>query len=259
MFNVASYLDKIGYSGPVKPTVATLRELQKRHLMRIPFDNTLNADAKRGFDVLNDVDIDVDAIFDAIVTYGRGGVCYETNGLFRRLLGEVGYDVRILGAGVIQVNREFGPDLEHIFNCVHLDGDIWLADVGLAGPSYLEPLRLTDEVQEQYGCQYRIVEQDGYHLIQRRPQAADWSPMYRFVLKYRDIAEWAALVPKLVDFPVEVALVGTRIHSRAFDTGQWVLIGKRFLTVDNGKEELRVLADRAKYADVVRQILTVDR
>jgi amide synthase len=256
MFNVDSYLARIGYTGPREPTLETLRELQKRHLEAIPFDNTLNADAERGYDVLNDVDIDVDAVFDALINGGRGGVCYETNGLFRRLLQELGFQVHILGAGVIQVNHQFGPDLEHIFNCVELEGERWLADVGLAGPSYLEPLRLAiGEIQEQYGCQYRIIEDAGYHLMQRCPQDADWSPMYRFKLQYRDIGEWAALIPTLADFPVEVALVGTRIHSRAFETGQMVLIGRRYLKVDNGKDEVRVLANSATYDEVVNQIL----
>jgi amide synthase len=258
MFNARSYFSRIGYRGSGEPTLATLRELQRKHLMAIPFDNSLNADAERGYDVLNDVDIDVDATFDTIIEGGQGGVCYETNGLFRRLLQELGFDVTILGAGVIQVNGEFGPDLEHIFNCVHLNGEIWLADVGLAGPSCLEPIRLTGEVQEQYGCRYRIIERDGYHLLQRRPQEAEWSPMYRFKLQDRDIGEWAALIPKLADFPVEVALVGTRIHSRAFENGQWVLIGRRLLTVEDGKEEIRVLANPARYQEAVRQILNPD-
>lgn len=256
MFNIPDYFSRIGYSGTREPTLETLRELHKKHLISIAFDNSANADAKRGFDVLNDVDIDVDAIFDELVKDGRGGVCYETNGLFRRLLTELGYDAHILGAGVIQVNREFGPDLEHIFNCVNLNGEIWLADVGLAGPSFLEPLRLTEDVQEQYGCQYRIIERDAYHVLQRKPQGASWSPVYRFKFQYRDIREWADLIPRLADFPVELALVGTRIHSRAFDTGQMVLIGRRYLKIDDGKEEVRVLASAATYSELVRHILT---
>jgi amide synthase len=256
MFNLDAYLYKIGYDGDRKPTLENLRRLQKLHLMSIPFDNTLNAERSRGYEVLNDVDIDVDGIFEELVVNGRGGVCYETNGLFRRMLGELGYEVYILGAGVIQVNHAFGPDLEHIFNTVVIDGEHWIADVGLAGPTFLEPLRIVlDEVQTQLGCDYRIVDSEGYHLVQRRPKGADWSPIYRFHLKYRDIGEWAALIPQLADFPVEVALVGTRIHSRAFDEGQWVLIGRRFLTITNGEESVRVLARTDAYVEVVQQIL----
>jgi len=256
MFDVDTYLTKLGYSGPREATLETLRDLHKRHLMAIPFDNSLNADAERGFDVLLEVDIDDDATFRAVVEGGRGGVCYELNGLFRRLLQELGFDVKILAGAVIQVNGEFGPELEHIFSCVEIDGDVWLADVGLAGPSYLEPLRVSDEIQEQYGCQYRLVEEDGYRVLQRRSREAEWSNSYRFKLQYREISDWKQLVPDIAEFPLEQVLIGTRIHSRAFDNGQMVLIGKRYLRVEDGKEEIKVLARPAVFREVVSQILT---
>jgi amide synthase len=256
MFDVSRYLDRLGLTGPATPDLATLRAVHKQHLRRIPFDNSLNADAERGFEVLGDVRIDDDAVFDQIVAGGRGGVCYELNGLLRRLLTDIGFDVRILGAAVIQVNGQFGPDLEHIFNCVHLDGEIWLADVGLAGPSFLEPLRITEEIQTQYGVDYRLVPDGDYHTLQRRSQGADWSSVYRFKLQDRDLAEWLTLVPTLEDFPVELVLVGTRIHSRALDNGQMVLIGRRYVKVEDGKDEVRVLARAEQYREVVDRILT---
>lgn len=256
MFDAQKYLDRIGFTGTVEQSVANLRQIQKRHLLTIPFDNTLNADANRGVEVLDDVEIDDDAIFAEIVEGTRGGVCYELNGLMRRLLTELGYDVRILAAAVLQVNGNFGPDLEHIFNCVLIDGETYLVDVGLAGPSFLEPLRLTEEAQTQYGVDYRIIEQeDGYYLVQRRPKGAQWSPLYKFRLQYRDIAEWAGLVEELSQFPLEEVLLGTRIHSRAFETGQMVLIGKRYVHVEDGHEQIRVLVKPAQYQDVVDLVL----
>ncbi|MET9969194.1 arylamine N-acetyltransferase [Streptomyces sp. NPDC006356] len=256
MFDVDFYLRKLGYTGSREPSLALLNELQKRHLMAIPFDNSLNADAERGFDVLLEVDIDDDAVFRAVVEGGRGGVCYELNGLLRRLLTELGFEVKILAAAVIQVNGTFGPELEHIFNCVELDGERYLVDVGLAGPSYLEPLRITDEIQEQYGCQYRLVEEDGYQVLQRRAKGGDWSASYRFRDQYREISDWQKLVPDIANFPLEQVLIGTRIHSRAFDNGQMVLIGKRYLRVEDGVEEIKVLTSPSTFKQVVRQILT---
>lgn len=259
MFDVSSYLSKLGYNGSLEPTVRLLRELQKRHLVAIPFDNSLNADAKRGLEVLGDVDIDVDAVFGAIVVGGRGGVCYELNGLMRKLLQELGYDTHILSAGVIQVNGGFGPDLEHIFNAVHVDGEIWLVDVGLAGPSYLEPLRFpgagSEEIQTLHGVEYRFVEADGYHVLQRRARGAEWGPMYRFRLEYRKLSDWGDVLDRLADFPLELSLLDTRLHSRAFDNGQWVLIGRRYLRIEDGREEIRILAKPEQYRKVVDMVL----
>lgn len=255
MFDVATYLSKLGYIGSTEPTFSTLREIHKRHLLALPFDNSRNADAQRGFEILADVAIDADEVFDQIVVGGRGGVCYELNGLLRRLLLELGYDVGILAAAVIQVSGEFGPDLDHIFNRVHLDGQTYLVDVGLAGPSFLEPLRLTDEVQTQYGVDYRLVEEGDYWMFQRRSRGADWNSVYKFKLQDRQLSEWVEMVPSLVDFPVELVLLSTRIHSRATENGQLVLIGKRLVRVEDGEEEIRVLAKPAAYREAVEQIL----
>lgn len=251
MFDVKTYLSRLGHQGPAEPTLETLRAIHKKHLLSIAFDNSRNAD--RGFEVFGDIRIDEDAVFEEIVIGGRGGVCYELNGLLRRLLTDLGFDVRILGA---QLNGGLGPELEHVFSCVHLDGETWLVDVGLAGPSFLEPLRITDHVQSQYGVDYRLVPDGEYQILQRRSQNADWSPIYRFILQDRDLSEWLALIPTLETFPAELAMVGTRMHSRALDNGQMVLIGRRYVKVEDGKDEICVLVKDDQYRSVVDRILT---
>ncbi|CAI7974062.1 amide synthase [Frankia sp. Hr75.2] len=256
MFSTEEYLAKIGYEGPTGPTLDVLRRLQKRHMMVVPFDNSVNADTDRGLSVWDDVDIDVDKTFDELIAGGRGGLCYELNGLFRRLLVTLGYQYEILAGAVRQVDGSFGPDLEHIFGCVRLGDDLWLVDVGIAGPSYLEPLRLADEVQEQYGVQYRLFEEEGYWVVQRRPRGGTWQAIYRFRLRFRDIGEWNSPDPKLVEFPAGMIAVGTYIHSRAIDNGQLVLIGRRLLELEDGEERIRILAEPDAYKETVTRILS---
>lgn len=255
MFDVDKYLRVIGYTGPVKPDLATLRAIQKRHLMSIPFDNSINGAEDRGMAIWDEVDIDGDETFDAIVAGGRGGICYELNGLFRLLLQALGFDYRILAAAIRQVNGQFGPDLEHIFGCVLLDGDMWLVDVGIGAPCYTEPLRVCDEEQVQYGVRYRIVEQDGYRVVHRRPANGDWQVLYRFRPQFRDISEWHNPDPALVEFPPDLIAPGTFIRSRATATGQLVLTGRRFLRLENGHEEVRVLVKQADLDAAVDLIL----
>ncbi|MEU7384785.1 MULTISPECIES: arylamine N-acetyltransferase [unclassified Streptomyces] len=255
MFDIPKYLEKIGYTGSPEPTLDTLRAVQKRHIMSIPFDNSVNAGVDRGLSVWDDVDIDPDELFEAVVVDGRGGVCYELNGLFRFLLTGLGFDYRILAGAVRQVNGGFGPDLEHIFGCVQLDDETWLVDVGIAGPHYIEPLRVTEEVQEQYGVQYRMYEADGYTVVERKPKNGDWLAIYRFRMQFRDIQEWTDPDPKLVEFPPGLVAVGTYIHSRATENGQLVLIGRRYLELADGVERVRVLVDAEQYKETVRTIL----
>ncbi|WP_242902339.1 arylamine N-acetyltransferase family protein [Actinomadura terrae] len=252
-FDVDTYLKALDHRGPTAPTLRTLRSLHHRHLATFPYDSALNAG--RGTALWAGVDIDLDAVFDAIVLGGRGGVCYELSGLFRALLRELGFEVGVFGAGIRQMDGSFGPDLEHIFNHVRLDGEVYLADVGFVGPSYLEPLRLAPEVQRQHGTRFRVVPADGYQVVERAGRSGTWQPVYRFRDRPRDLAEWQAPSAELEAFARELAGAAVLVRGRSFATGQRVLIGKRLLTVDGGDETVRVLTDPAEHERVVADIL----
>lgn len=258
MFDVATYLKALDYDGPLDPTAATLRELHRRHLMALPYDSSLNTG--RGTALWAGVDIDVDAAFDAIVLGGRGGVCYELNGLFRALLTELGYETGVLAAGIRQADGTFGPDLEHVFGYVRLAGQLWLADVGFVGPSYLEALPVVlDQVSEQYGTGFRIVAADGYHVVERKGRVGGWQAVYRFHPEPRDLAEWLAPSGELDRFARQLSGSGIVVRGRAFPGGQRILIGKRLVTVEDGDLRMRGVVDPEDHARVLAEILRQDR
>ena len=256
MFDVDTYLSKLGYAGPREPDLELLRNLHKRHLMRVPFDNALNA--TRGLDIWEHVDIDVDAVFDAVIVGGRGGVCHEISGLFRNLLQRLGFDVAIMSAGVRMANGAFGPQLEHMFHVVRFGTDRWLVDVGFAGPSFIEPIRLASGIQWQYGCEYELVPAEADWVLHRRPRNGEWQAVYRFAECERDLSEWRG-EPSLREYARELTLAETLIRGRAFDTGQLTLIGRRFTLVDDGHEQVRVLVKTDEYQQVVKEILLLGR
>lgn len=262
MYDVDAYLAHLGHTGSVEPTVETLRSLHKKHLMTVPFDNSANA--QRGDYIWDFVEIDVDQAFDSLIRGGGGGTCFELSGLFRRLLSDLGYRVDILAAGVRGPDGGFGPDLEHLFVCAYLDEEVWLVDVGFAGPSFLDPVLVSPEPQEQYGCAYRVVPQpeaSQYFVLERRTAGGNWQPVYRFKLQPRSLAEWRRdpSQPEVVspewNWAGELVSNTTVIRSRALEAGQIMLVGRRCLTVDNGREDIRVLVKADDYAAAVNTIL----
>ncbi|MGC4892188.1 arylamine N-acetyltransferase family protein [Micromonospora sp. DT31] len=253
MFNVEKYVAKLGYTGPLVPDLDTLRILHKLHLMNVPFDNYLNE--ARGLGIWDGVDIDVDEIFAAVIVGGRGGVCYELNGLFRELLRRIGYDVMILSAGVRAPDGTYGPELEHVFTGVNLDGERWLVDVGFSGPSYIEPVRSADEAQEQYGSRFKVVAEDGFLVLERQVREGDWRAVYRFRERPRDVAEWSADNPELNAYARQLAAHVLHIRARATDRGQMTLVGRRFLRVSDGHEQVRVLVRPNELQEVLDDIL----
>jgi amide synthase len=255
VFDVDRYLERIGCAGETGVDIGTLRKLHKRHLMAIPYNG-----ATQDFsDGLSLVDLDEDATFETSVVQGRGGTCFQLNRLFHRLLAELGYDVTLLAASTAEGWEASGIDVEHMFNRVVLDGDEWLVDVGYPGPSFIEPLLVCDAVQNQYGCQYRLVDRGSRIALQRRGKVTRWSVVYTFTTKSRESGDWK----DIEDFLVReiAAQAGAQdgqniLCGRAFENGQVVLKGRRHLTVRDGREEVRTITDDSEHEQLISHMLS---
>jgi N-hydroxyarylamine O-acetyltransferase len=152
--DLSAYLDRIGFSGPVRPDLATLRALHRAHLLAIPYENL---DVQLGRRVTTDP---ADA-YDKIVRRGRGGWCYEMNGLFGWVLDEIGFSVmRMAGAA----NRKLLGDLligNHLVLLVDLAGEgRWIADVGF-GDGSIDPFLLRVGPLESEGFAFRLETVEG--------------------------------------------------------------------------------------------------
>ncbi|MEU5365584.1 arylamine N-acetyltransferase [Streptomyces sp. NPDC005925] len=293
MFDVGTYLERIGCGGETAVNVATLRKLHKNHLMNIPY-NGAGQDLRDGIRL---VGLDEHALFETRIVGGQGGTCFELARLFNRLLRELGYDVTLLAGSTAEGRENFGLDVEHMFNRVALNGQEWLVDVGYPGPNYIEPLLVSDEVQTQYGCQYRLVEQrrpesgqrpgpGAGFALQRRGRVSRWSVVYTFTTKPRQWSDWQELEDHLnreyaseasVESPESEACPiargtdrlfreieeDTRKHNgqdvlcgRALENGQVVMKGRRYLTVRDGREEVHTITDDDEQRNLIDRILS---
>jgi N-hydroxyarylamine O-acetyltransferase len=185
--DVDAYLERIGVTGPVRPTREDLARLQLAHLLSVPFEN-LDIPAGRP------ISLDQDALFDKIVRRRRGGFCYELNGLFARLLELVGFPVTLLSARVIDpFEGTLGPEFDHLLLRVECEGTR-LVDVGY-GESARQPvaLRAGAEHTDRGIAAYRL-ERDGdvWELLARTQATEEWRAEYRFDLTPRRITDFAA-------------------------------------------------------------------
>jgi N-hydroxyarylamine O-acetyltransferase len=144
---LADYLERIGYAGPVVPDQACLDAIHRHHLLSISYENL---DVQLG----RPVDLDIERIFDKIVRRRRGGWCYEMNGLLGWALAEIGFDVMRMTGGVARKAR--GDEMlgNHLVLGVALDGP-QIADVGL-GNGLLEPTRLREGIVRQGARTFRL-------------------------------------------------------------------------------------------------------
>jgi N-hydroxyarylamine O-acetyltransferase len=184
---VDSYLRRLGVAGARAgggPDPGLLRELQAAHLERVPFENL-------SIHLGEPLSLEPDALADKILARGRGGFCYELNGLFGRLLESLGYRVTRLGAQV-WTGETFGPPLDHLALVVSADDDgeeRWLADVGFGDHSvYPLPWQAGTDIEDPGGV-FRLEPAANGDLDVYR----DGKPQYRLDPHPRALADFEAM------------------------------------------------------------------
>jgi N-hydroxyarylamine O-acetyltransferase len=183
------YFQRIRYTGPREPTLATLHGIVAAHTLAIPFEN---------LDVLlgRPIALDVESLLAKLVHGHRGGYCFEHNGLLLAVLEALGFAAQPLSARVrLQRPRDFTPPRTHMFVRVWLEGRPWLADVGVGGLSPTAALRL--DVEDEQTTPHeprRIVREDDRFFHQARLGDV-WADVCEFTLEQmpgidREVANW---------------------------------------------------------------------
>lgn len=168
------YLARIGYAGPIAPTLEVLAALQAAHIATIPFEAI---DALTGAGV----DIGADAVDAKLIGQRRGGYCFEQNSLFLRALIAIGFDAEGLLGRVRWMLPDEAPETPrtHMVVRVTIDGRPWLADVGFGAAVPPQPLAMdSEEPQPTRHESYRIVRQGDAWQVAALIES-EWRTLYR--------------------------------------------------------------------------------
>ena len=243
------YFERIGYAGARAPTLEVLTALQAAHPAAIPFESL---DPLLG----RPVKLDTASLEAKLLRGGRGGYCFENNGVFWRVLQALGFEVTPLSARVRWMAPEdapLGPLSHMILQVQTLQGPV-LCDVGFGGQSPTAPLRFESGAEQatSHGT-YRLMEQDGvWELQMRLPDR--WAAMYRFNLEPRvqadyEVANWFTSTHPASRF------VNNVIASLAPEGRRLNLFNTELTThFADGRIEQRQIGS----AEVLRQVLTGD-
>jgi len=170
---IEPYLVRIGYTGPIQPTIETLKALQSLHNESVPYEN---------LDIMNGVplSLEIPAIYDKIVTRGRGGYCFETNGLFAWLLRRIGYGVTEHFARYLRDEPAL-PMRRHRVLLVEAGGETYLCDVGIGSSVPTFPLRFEMYLEQpQRRDVYRIVPDETLGFVVEEKRQGKWLPLISF-------------------------------------------------------------------------------
>jgi N-hydroxyarylamine O-acetyltransferase len=247
MLDLDSYFGRIGYSGARRPTLETLRELQRKHPLAIPFEN-LDTLAGRP------VRLDLDSLERKLVRSRRGGYCFEQNLLLKHVLGALGFEAAALAARVVWERPQSEPrPRTHMVLLVTLGERRFICDVGFGGLTATAPIELTPDVEQPTPHEaFRVVRGPVELAVEARVRG-EWKRLYCFDLQEQqdiDIEVLNHYVMTHADSPFHSRLIAARVApDRRFALGN----GDFRIHHLHGESEQRRIADVAELRVVLEQ------
>jgi N-hydroxyarylamine O-acetyltransferase len=220
-------------------------------MLSVPFEN-LDIGRKRP------IRLHQEALWDKLIVQGRGGFCYELNGLFAALLKEIGFQVTYLNARVYKEGVP-GIDFGHLALLVQLPDQPgrWLADVGF-GDSFTEPLNFDERGEQVQGLRSFWLDKtpDGI-VLWRRNYDGSRERQYLFDLTPRRFpADYEAGCHYHQTSPRSSFTRGSLI-SKATPEGRVTLEEGRLIVTRDGQRSERPVASRDEYQVFLKQYFDI--
>jgi arylamine N-acetyltransferase len=173
----AKYFDRVNYSGIGDPSLKTLYVLVSRHTRYIAFENL---DPLLGRPI---ADLGPETLVDKSVRRGRGGYCYEHNGLMGYVLEELGFTVdhisaRVVWPGGAEASLAAQNHNALVVTIPSVPGR-YLVDVAFGGPTPTAPRCATGIVQQAPHGAYKLLEHGEGYLLHAQVRD-EWQPLYIF-------------------------------------------------------------------------------
>jgi len=167
------YIQALGLQNS-KPDLGFLNEISRRHTAQFAFSSV-------GPMLGEDLPLDIESLFQRIVTNRRGGYCFEQNGLLYAMLKDLGFNVKLYLARVIY-NEDIHPPLTHRITMVEFGTAQYVIDVGFGPLGPQLPVCMSGEVSQQNFREFRIEERHpGVFHMQTLKDGAYYS-LYKFEL-----------------------------------------------------------------------------
>lgn len=174
-FSLPRYFSRIHFTGQADANIATVTELMRCQLMRIPFENL---DVQAG----KIISIKPDDIVEKLLYRQRGGYCYEVNGLFALALEALQIPYFLIAARPFSHSGK--KPKTHMALIVQLQGEKWLCDLGFGGHGIRAPMRLSllDTEVNHDGELFMLSQENEHELVVKAQASHGWEQQYAFDL-----------------------------------------------------------------------------
>ena len=246
-FDQNAWLARIGYSGPLEPTLETLNGLIFAHAHSIAYE-TLDIMLGRP------PKLDVGTLQRKMIADKRGGYCFEQNMLFRAGLRSLGYNITSLQGRVIRGLAIDAPrPAIHMLLKVELPEGTYLADVGFGNLAPTCALLLAPDIEQQTPHEVmRFIDVGGELTLQARLKRG-WEHIYRVIPYPRYDGEYEITNWYTGTHP-ETPYQGNIIAAKPGPNRTRITMYNARVTVrdSDGHSEKRWLASEDEFRDVLR-------
>lgn len=257
-----AYLHRLGLEKQT-PTRAYLDALIRAHQITIPFENLDVTDFSRP------VSLEPQKMMDKILHGGRGGYCFELNGMFFLLLRSLGFDAWMCPCRQLRHPEPCPVPATHCGVLIYLDGQTLFCDVGYGGPVPQGSLAFQPDVAQRVGTNVFFFRPSPIVPGDPRSRAGE-SGWYTLIRKSTEdgpempLLQMAPLQCYLSDFYGQNLLRSCgdtayilRHVARKTPHGFIDLTGERLTIRDGGETEERTVSPD-ELPDVLLQYFTID-
>ena len=246
-FDRKAWLNRIGYGGPLEPTLTTLHQLIFRHSHAIAYESL---DIMLG----RTPKLDMGSLQRKMTLGGRGGYCLEQNMLFREGLRSLGYQITSLQGRVVRGLAIDAPrPAIHMLLQVHLPEGPYLADVGFGNLAPTSALLLRPGIEQETPHEpMRFIDVGGELTLQAKLRET-WEHIYRVIPYPRydgeyEITNWYTGTHP--DAPYQSNIIAARPGPNR--TRITIFNARVTVRHATGEAERRGLSDEAEFRSVLR-------
>jgi N-hydroxyarylamine O-acetyltransferase len=243
-FHLDRYLSRIGFEGKASADFDTLCLMMRCQLFSVPFEN-LDVQAGKVPSLVPE------EIYAKIVGLGRGGYCYEVNGIFAMALGSLGIPYRFVAARPMTYSVR--RPKTHMAIIASIDGREWLVDLGFGGYGIREPvdLRWLDrEIKQDYDT-FRLTKvSDQDYLLQSLVDDV-WKSLYEFNLCEQEFVDFEPANYLNASHPDSIFVQGVIVVLQ-HPGGKTILSGNRFRYFSEGRVVESIISED-NIPDLLRQ------
>ncbi|GAB2902013.1 arylamine N-acetyltransferase [Microbulbifer echini] len=205
----SKYLADLGLSLEIRD-IDFLAKLQSKHIARYSFNSLAVVLGQK-------ISLDLPMIFDKIVERKRGGYCFEHNKLVFNILEELGFEVRLLLAKVVN-GKSLDVPRTHRVNLLNFQGDKYIVDAGFGfqGPFY--PIKLEVGLEQRQGdtC-YRVLAHENGDYCFQILKDNEFLTLYTFDLRNYSEAECLPAHFYSCNYPSAVFVQNLVVSRKCFD------------------------------------------